>query len=389
MVATTGSKLKGLARVEECYNDYGGRARELKSDGKGIISFLCAYVPTEIIAGAGFFPLRLRGNVHEPVTKGDRFLEPIACPFVRSCYDLSLKGKYDFCDGLIIPHACDSITTPYHVWKYTLEPKYSHFVNVPRKTTGPSLDFFKAELNSFRKSLAEFAKTEINDENLIKYIKLYNENRTKVKQLYELRKSDPPLVSGSDMVKILSASMSLPVEESNQLLDESIAEIKTRERSDIKSLPRLLIMGGTVDNHDIVTLIEDCGSNVVCDSTCVGTRDLIPRVEPTDDPMDGLAKRYLDKINCPRTQRDKVGTTFQDDLEARFGDVGKYAKEYKIDGVIMYTYRYCDPFGFEISARKAYLESLDLPNLYIEDGYFAGTMGRLRTRIQAFLEMIE
>jgi len=389
MVATTGSKLKGLARVEECYNDYGGRARELKSDGKGIISFLCAYVPTEIIAEAGFFPLRLRGNVQEPVTKGDRFLEPIACPFVRSCYDLSLKGKYDFCDGLIIPHACDSITTPYHVWKYTLEPKYSHFVNVPRKTTGPSLDFFKAELNSFRKSLAEFAKTEINNENLIKYIELYNENRTKVSQLYELRKSDPPLVSGSDVVKILSASMSLPVEESNQLLNEAITEIKTRENADIKSLPRLLIMGGTVDNHEVVTLIEDCGSNVVCDNTCVGSRDLIPRVDSTDDPMDGLTKRYLDKINCPRTQRDKIGETFQDDLDARYGDVGKYAKEYNVDGVIMYTYRYCDPFGFEISARKAYLESLGLPSLYIEDGYFAGTLGRLRTRIQAFLEMIE
>ena len=382
-------KLNGLARVEECYNDYGGRAKELKADGKGIISFLCAYVPVEIIAAADFFPLRLRGNVHESVTKGDRFLEPIACPFVRSCYDLSLKGAYEFCDGLVLPHACDSITTPYHIWKYTLQPKYSHFVNVPRKPSGPAHDFFKAELNIFRKSLSGFTQKEADDKSLIKYIKLYNENRTKVAELYELRKPDPPLVSGAEIIKILSAAISLPVEESNQLLDEVITEIKGRQDTGIKKLPRLMILGGTVDNHDIATLIEDCGCNLVCDNTCIGTRDLIPHTDITDDPMDGIAKRYLDKINCPRSQRDKVGETFQDDLNARYGDIGKYVKEYKIDGVIMYTYRYCDPFGFEMPARKAYLESLNLPNLYIEDGYFAGTLGRLRTRIQAFLEIIE
>jgi benzoyl-CoA reductase/2-hydroxyglutaryl-CoA dehydratase subunit BcrC/BadD/HgdB len=84
-----------------------------------------------------------------------------------------------------------------------------------------------------------------------------------------------------------------------------------------------------------------------------------------------------------------VGDTFQEDAGSRFGDIGSLSKEFKIDGVILYIYKYCDPFGFEAPARKAYLDSLKMPVLYLEDEYSAGTIGRLRTRIQAFLEMIE
>ena len=57
--------------------------------------------------------------------------------------------------------------------------------------------------------------------------------------------------------------------------------------------------------------------------------------------------------------------------------------------MILYVYKYCDPFGFEVPARKSYYGSLNLPVLYLEDEYSAGTIGRLRTRIQAFLEMME
>jgi benzoyl-CoA reductase/2-hydroxyglutaryl-CoA dehydratase subunit BcrC/BadD/HgdB len=37
---------------------------------------------------------------------------------------------------------------------------------------------------------------------------------------------------------------------------------------------------------------------------------------------------------------------------------------------------------------KSYIESLNVPILYLEDEYSMLTIARLRTRIQAFLEMI-
>jgi len=143
-----------------------------------------------------------------------------------------------------------------------------------------------------------------------------------------------------------------------------------------------------VDNFEITGIVEESGGNVVIDTTCMGTRDLWPLTDVDGNPVAALARRYLDKLNCPKTYRENKSGTFAGDAEERFGDIGARAREFAADGAILYLYKYCDPFGFEVPARKAYYESLNVPLLYIEDTYSAGTIGQLKTRIQAFLEMI-
>jgi len=384
----SGNTPPGMEKIERYYDNYGARARELKDQGQQVMIYLCSFVPVEMLAAAGLIPFRIRGSVHEPITKGDTQLETIACPFMRSCFDLSLKGHYDFADGVIIPHACDSMTRSYSVWHYSLGLPYSHFINLPHTVRGPSMKFFENELQTFRKSLERFTGKAITDEALAEAIEAYNTNRDKAKALYELRKSDPPLVSGTEILKILTVGMSLPVGEANELFDEVLKELEQRTESTTGKEPRMLVEGACVDNADFIKLIEDSGANVVTDSLCIGTRDYWPHAETGIDPIESLAHRYLDKINCPRTYRVKKGNSYEDDLEARFGDVGALIREFSVDGVIMYLYKYCDPFGFEAPARKTYLDNLGVPSLYLEDEYSIGTIGRMRTRIQAFLEMM-
>ena len=55
---------------------------------------------------------------------------------------------------------------------------------------------------------------------------------------------------------------------------------------------------------------------------------------------------------------------------------------------MLYIYKYCDPYGFDVPPMKSYIESVGAPVLYLEDEYSMSTIGRLRTRIQAFLELI-
>ena len=363
-----------LSKVERHYQEYGLRARELRDQGRKVIAYLCSLVPVEIIAASGCVPFRIRGDVHEPITKGDTNLETIACPFVRSCFDLSVKGRYDFCDGLIIPHACDSMARTYSTWRYSLGLPYSHFINVPHTLSESSMEFFMAELNTFRKSLGRFAGKEISDDDLAEAIHLYNENRDKAKALYELRTSDPPLISGTEIAKILTVGMSLPVSESNELFDEVLGEFRQKKGTPLQKAPRIMVDGACMDNIDFVKLVEDSGANVVADSLCIGIRDYWPQTQTKGDPIDALAHRYLDKINCPRTYREKAGETYDEDLKSRFGDIGFLSKEFKVDGVILYIYKYCDPFGFEVPARKAYLDSIKMPVLYLEDEYSAGTL---------------
>jgi benzoyl-CoA reductase subunit C len=384
----TDRQSNALSTVERYYKDYGLRAKELKKEGKKLIGYVCSFVPLEIMTAAGCIPFRIRGNIHEPITKGDTLLETIVCPYYRSCFDLSVKGKYDFLSGTVIPHGCDSMVRSYSAWIYSLPFPYFHFINIPTVCDESSFEFFNAELNTFKKTLEKFVGKTITDNDLTQAIRVHNENRDKVRALYEFRKAHPPLISGTELTMVLTVGSSLPIGEANTLFDQVIVEIDRRQKSPLKKGPRLLIDGACLDNIELIKLVEEIGGNVVADTICNGARDYFPRTEVGKNPIDALAHRYLDRVNCPKTYRENKTGTFEGDIASRFVDIGAYAKEFKVDGAILYVYKYCDPFGFEVPARKAYYKSINVPLLHLEDVYSAGTVGQLRTRIQAFLEMI-
>jgi benzoyl-CoA reductase subunit C len=384
-----GERQEGIFKaVEKYYKDYGLRAKELKEERKKVIGYICSFVPLEIITAAGCIPFRVRGEVHEPITKGDTLLETIVCPYYRSCFDLSVKQRYAFLSGLVIPHGCDSMVRSYSAWSYSLTFSYFHFVNIPTVCGESSFEFFGAELDTFRKSLEKFTGKAITDDDLARAIRIHNENRDKVRALYEFRKADPPLISGTELTMVLTVGSSLPIYEANTLFDQVLAEIGRREKSALPKGPRILIDGACLDNIELIKLVEEIRGNVVADTVCNGARDYFPKTDVGGDPIDALVHRYLDKINCPKTYRENKTGTFEGDIASRFGDIGAYVKEFKVDGAILYVYKYCDPFGFEVPARKAYYQSIHIPLLHLEDVYSAGTIGQLRTRIQAFLEMI-
>jgi len=360
----------------------------LRGEGRKFIGYICSFVPLEIITASGCVPFRVRGSIHEPITKGDTLLETIVCPYYRSCFDLSAKETYDFLTGLVIPHGCDSMVRSYSAWSYSLPFSYFHFVNIPSVCDESSFEFFSAELGTFRKSLEKLTGKTITDADLAQTIRLYNEYRDKVVALYDLRKADPPLVSGVEVSKVLTVGSSLPVGEANTLLDQVLAEVRKRERLPLSKGPRIFIDGACLDNIELIRLVEESGGNVVADTLCNGARDHFPHTDVGGDPIDALSRRYLGKINCPKTYRANKAGTFEGDVANRFGDIGAYAKEFKVNGAILYVYKYCDPFGFEVPARKAYYQSIKVPMLHLEDIYSGGTMGQLKTRIQAFLEMI-
>ena len=373
--------------TDRLYKDYGCRARELRAEGRHVFGHLCSYVPVEMIDAAGIIPFRIKGDVNEPITKADTQMETIVCSQVRSCFDLSLKGRYGFMDGLVLPHACDSICRTYDIWKYSLGLPFNHQINTPHETTESALALFYKMLKTFRGSLERFLGHKISDQSLAESIEHYNQMRSRVRALYELRKTDPPMISGSEVTKVLVAGGSIPVDEFDDLLAGVIEESEARSMSGPGNLPRLMVVAAEIDDTGFIDLIEDSGAHVVIDDLCPGTREYFPETSVAEDPFAGLAERYLKKINCPRTYRTKTGS-YEEYMEERFGHIGRFIEEFRVDGVILYIYQYCDPFGFEVPQLKSYIEGKGTPVLYLEDEYSMSATGRLRTRIQAFLELI-
>ena len=163
MRGTTMEQLRtdGLALAEKYYTEYGSRARELKAAGRKVIGYLSALGPVEILTAAGVVPIRLKGSVSEPITKADAYMETIVCPFIRNVFDSTLKGKFGYLDGMVMPHQCDSTDKTNNEWRYNLNLPYWHFLNVPHLTDDSSVDFFKSVLGVFIKSLERFTGREI------------------------------------------------------------------------------------------------------------------------------------------------------------------------------------------------------------------------------------
>ncbi|MFH1031461.1 MAG: 2-hydroxyacyl-CoA dehydratase family protein [Chloroflexota bacterium] len=383
---------KGLTRVKEINQDRSRRVKELRNLGKKIIGYLCIYPPLEMMTALGLVPYRIFGDIQESVTEADKGLPVSFCPFVRSCFDLGMKGKYDFIDGMVAAHTCDAIEKTAHVWERSIKHPYFHFIDIPPSIHRESQDLFRNELDTLRKTLESFAGEKLTNQKLNKAIKLHNEQRALVRELYELKKSDPPLISGVDTLLVIKAIMSIPVREGNKLLREVITEVKKPANSSQKKAARLLVWGTVIDDKSLIEMIESAGADVVIDDTCVGTRAYWDDVKLTKDPLEGLAKHYLADLKCPRTFIEAVyGEARKDhmaDLENRFGYLKNFIREWNVNGVILQSVKYCDCHGFEVPEVKFYLDSLNLPNTYIEHDYTEGALAPLKTRVQALLEII-
>jgi bcr-type benzoyl-CoA reductase subunit C len=382
---------KGLLRAAEIYGNRALRAQELRRQGKKVIGYFCIYPVLEIMTAFDIVPFRILGDMAEKITRADSCLPTIVCPFIRSAMDLSLKGRYDFFDGVVMSHSCEVGEKAAHIWRTYMDPKYFHFLDVPHTTGNPAVKQFAGQLRVFQSTLEQYTGKKISEDALREAIALCNEQRNLVQIIYGLRVLDPPLLSGSEMITILVAIMSVPVVEGNSLLHEVIEEVKSRNITQPESPHRLLIWGSILDNPSLVGMIEKLGANVVMDDTCVGSRAYFPLVNPQTSPIEALSTRYLNEIKCPRTFSKPDPAGFKkdhiQDLEDRFGYIKEYIDRWKVTGVILQSIRYCDIHGYDTPGLMDYLDHLGIPNIYIEHDYNEVAMAQLRTRIQAFLEI--
>jgi len=188
------------------------------------------------------------------------------------------------------------------------------------------------------------------------------------------------------MMKVLVAAMSLPVDESTALIRGVAEEVKRREPAPNGKAGRIMLVGDQIDDVAIVNAIEGADAYLVMDDLSTGSKLYWGDVDATADPVQGITERYLKKLKFPTTF--VAGDNYAETLEARFGHMRRHIKDFRVNGAILFIYKYCDPYGFEVPAIKSFIESAGTPVLYIEDEYSTSSLGRVKTRIEAFLEMI-
>lgn len=351
-----------------------------EESNRRIIGFLCSQVPEELIYAAGMLPVRIMGS-RDSLQMADSLLQTYVCSFSRSCLDLLLLGKYNFLDGVIVPHSCDTIRALYGVINRNIPLSFTHFIKYPISLEKPeAVVLIMEEYKEMKEKLEKFTGKEITNQKLREAVSVYNKNRELLKKLASFRLASDHRLTGKEFLEVVLAGFVMDKKNHNVLLEELLTELAVQKPVASKK-PRLLVAGNILDNSGLFTVIEDAGADIVWDDLCTGTRYFGSSVDEKKAPLEGILEHYLNRTYCPCKGR----------LQRRIDYLLDIVKTKNIQGVIMLHQKFCDPHLWDVRFVREAMQKINIPVLEIEYEQFAGdktTAGGMQTRIQSLLEMI-
>lgn len=350
-------------------------------NGKKTVGYVCSYTPEEVILAAGAHPARFFGTKQQ-IHLADSHLQSYSCSVVRGVLEESLSGRIGFLDGMIFPHTCDSIQRLSDIWRMNIPFGFHLDLVLPVKLNTPSArDYMADVLKKFRTDLGRALQADITDDALRKAIKTMNAIRQSILEIYELRSRNPRLMSGADLYTLVRAAMIMDRERLAEMLAETVLEMKAKAAGveEDGSLKRIVLAGGICNHPDIYPMIEDAGGAVVWDDFCTGARYFAEPVSEEGDPVAGIAGRLLRRVICPAKHAG---------LDRRAKHIIRLAQEHNARGVIFLLFKFCDPHAFDYPDIKKSMDAAGIPVLLLEIEDPLPGEGQLRTRFEAFLEMV-
>lgn len=353
-----------------------------KRRGKKVVGFFCCYVPEEMLYAADILPIRMRATSCTDTALADVYMSHLNCTFIRSCLQFILEGRYGFLDGVVFTNSCDHVRRMYDILR-EVRPnslQLMHFLSVPHKGGDEAVAWYSGELDRFRAQLRQSFGVDTIGSKLAEAIDVYNETRSLLKRVYQLRQRKNPPLTGSETLSVLLAGCSMPKDEFNALLRRLLIELEHKE-GNTGYRARLMMAGsGGCDNPAYFQVLEDLGGLIVTDSLCFGSRYFWEPVSIQEDPMVGLARSYLRRPSCPR---------MVNGVAERSDYVKQMVKDFEVDGVVFQRIRYCDLWGGQMLQMEKDLRDSRIPMLSLDREYSLSATGQLRTRVQAFLERLE
>ncbi|HAJ32902.1 MAG TPA: hypothetical protein DCK79_05975 [Candidatus Atribacteria bacterium] len=361
------------------------KERILESIKKPIMGWVCTYTPEEIIIAAGFHPYRILP--HTDPSLANSYLDSNFCPYVRSCLGEALDKRLRFIDNLIITNSCDAMRRLYDAWRHYIKGSFLYLLDLPRNNFW---EYYQHNLQSLIVELEDKFKIRISKDSLYQAILVCSKSRKLLSELFNLYINEQISLSAVEFLQIVKGSMIFPQEEYNSLLEKFISDMKKEENilsisPKIKNKSKILITGTVMDDLSIAEVIENYGGKVVFMDMCTGNRYFQSQIKISEmkqinsDPLRSLAEYYLNKIPCPRMMN----------LEKRWKYLLKIIKEYQVRGVIFYNLKFCDTSMFELPLIREKLQKYKIPSLCLEGEFASNTSGGAKTRIQAFLEVLE
>lgn len=381
--------LTGLDLIRKALARRPAELEQARNAGQKIVGWIGYNVPEELITACGMIPVRIGwGGDNRLAENGTNYLSTLNCSFLRHCVGLFAERKDPYIQMLDLV-ITDTTCTQLHRMTAILEHYFSAQViriGYPKDPTREeSRIYFAHEMQHLQARLAELSGTAYDSQALARSVQLYLEIRKAQSELYELAARPNSMLHWREVHEVVQAGYCLDREQYRGLLHELLNEARLLEAESpqLVQSARVLITGSTMVTGDtkVVGILESLGATIVGDLMWTGFAD-IADFECAQPSLEGLTDAYLNRF------RHAALPYIEIDHDRKLTQLLELAQRWKAQGVVYISLRYCDPFSFKAQATKEFLKLAGIPMLEIQTDYSTMDGENLRTRAEAFLEML-
>jgi benzoyl-CoA reductase/2-hydroxyglutaryl-CoA dehydratase subunit BcrC/BadD/HgdB len=347
-----------------------------KSHGRHLFGVFPAQYPREILWALNVLPVEIWDPPLE-VSHANAHLQSYICSVVRHGLELILQGKCDDLDGFLFPHTCDSIQNLASIVNDYLgldKPCYFFYhPKAPYRTSSRQyyIEQLRTLVSRLEKQLGPMEPAQLRHR-----VDQGQRMATLFRELYSLRANRKLCVSNAHFYQAIRYSEYLHPDDLIPLLEGLLAH----SMGETEGSPGVILSGVLPNPPEILTLLDDLGVRVADDDLLSCSRRLLMPPSQAEDPFEVLTESYFGMPPC---------TTKDSPVNERLDYLLEKIHLTDASGVIFYIVKFCEPELFDLPQVVEELKKRGVATLIIDTELHQGLSGQLKTRLEAFVEMIK
>jgi Benzoyl-CoA reductase/2-hydroxyglutaryl-CoA dehydratase subunit, BcrC/BadD/HgdB len=368
--------------LEQAYRYDENTVSEWKKQNRLVVGCIGSDVPEEVLIAADVWPVQVFGNPIGGTALAEQYLEKGFDPFTISQFEQIVAGHYKWLDRLLFSNSSDAVIRAYYYLRAIrkMEPHmpvpplyFFDFLHTPFRMSGM---YNRDRLKAFIREVEGWTGKEIDTRKLREAVRLCNRTRTLLHELNLLRQLPAPKLSGTQMLKAIGASMSMPREPYAEWLAAFLEEAKAGDR--LEGVP-VFVTGSPQDHSLLYEAIEGCGGIVAGEDHEMGFRHVQDLVDEQVDPIDGIVDRY--HLRSPVSGQATVSRRVQDLMNA--------VEQSNTQAVVFYVHEKHDAISWDYPSQRQALEEKGIPVLLLEDQPYGPITAEAKGQIKAFMKSVK
>ncbi len=346
--------------------------------GGKVVGHFQVYFPEEIAHAAGVLPVKIHGFPGER-READSHFGSYLCSILRSSLELALSKRIEL-DMFVSHPICDAARNLAAIWSRNFNYP-CHILYLPQNANSAhAAEYLRAEYARIGREIESIGGRPITDQALRESLAVFNENRKLLRELYEIKRETPWLVSVDEAYVLTAVGCLVPREEHNHLLARAIELLRGRDAKKQDKL-RVVFEGGFCEQPplDLLGLLGRA-CYVVDDDLLIGLRWILKDVPASGDPLFNLAQAYLESSSYSPVQHDLRKPKEKMLLER--------IREARGEAAIVMAAKMCEPGLDEQVAYSKALDEAQIPYIVGEFEETMNTFDTLETQLETFVENI-